>query len=269
VRRLILGVALAAMVLGPGSPLAGPAMTASAAVGLVASSASVGTRMQSGPLVAYVSHHGPPVLSDMTPRSAMFAGLGGAAGGVGLGMASTHAGRAIARDNGLEDPSGRMAHALAMAYAATVGGRVAASALNGDVPWSRIRPPEAAQRADGAQYVVEVDRPGMTLIYFPFDWEHRDLFLSSNARVIDTASGRAVAKAHCFVRTDHSNDLTHHDLLADNAAALKQLIIRKSDACVAELEAKLHLPALAEPDPAADGKSPYDGNPQARAVYRF
>jgi hypothetical protein len=199
----------------------------------------------------------------------MLPGLFGMAGGVGMAVENAHAGRSIARENGLEDPSGRMAHALAVAYAATVGGRVAPTAVIGDASWLHLKPGEMAQRTGGARYLIAVSRPGMTLMYHSFDWEHRDLLLTANAFVVDTANGGAVAKARCFVRTDHANDLTHDDLLYDHAAALKRLIIRKSDACVAQLEAGLHLPLLAEPYPAADGQPGDDGAPQAQAVYRF
>jgi hypothetical protein len=134
-----------------------------------------------------------------------------------------------------------MAHDIAAAYAATQGGRVADAPLLDDHKWTRAKPGSLASEAGGANYVVDVDPPGMNLIYFSFDWTHFDLLFMSDTRIIDTGSGEIVAHSRCFLRTDKAGAQTHDALLADHAAALKALIVAKSQACVAKMKADLKL----------------------------
>ena len=87
-----------------------------------------------------------------------------------------------------------------------------------------------------------VDSPGMNLIYFPVDWAHFDLLFMDRVRVIDTASQKVVAQSKCFIKTHKRPGLlTHDELLADNAAALKQLIKDKAAECTAKMKADLKL----------------------------
>lgn len=191
-------------------------------------------------VVAYVKHTKPPVLIDTTPAKASFALIGAAA--------MMAAGHDIVVKNDIQDPSGDMARDIATAYAAAHAGRVAETPISDDHVWTRPKSGKLVEQAGDARYVVDVDPPGLNLIYFSFDWTHFDLMFSSSVRVIDTSNSQIVAKAGCFINTKKSPGLLgHSELLADNAAALKQLIVRKSQACLVALKTGLKL---------GDGSSP-------------
>lgn len=186
------------------------------------------------PLIDYVKHTKPPVLVDTTAGSAGFALIGAA-----VAIASGHA---IVVDNAIQDPSGDMAHELATAYAAAHGDRVADAPIPDDHLWTRAKSETLVQQSSGASYVVDVDPPGMTLIYFPLDWKHYDLTFMSGVRIIDTSDGKIVAKTRCYLKSQKTpGAMTHGELLANGAVALKQLIVSKSEACVAQMKAGLKL----------------------------
>lgn len=186
-----------------------------------------------GVVIGFVKHTKPPALIDSTPGKAAFGMIGAAA--------SISAGNDIVGMNDIQDPSGDMTHELAVAYAAAHGGRVADAPLLDAHKWTRVKGTDVAAEAAGARYVIDVDSPGMTLIYFSFDWTHFDLMFMATARVIDTSDGAVISKAHCFIKTDKSQAQTHADLLADHAAKLKALIVSKSEACTAVLKTGLKL----------------------------
>jgi hypothetical protein len=181
-----------------------------------------------------VKHSKPPVLVDSTPGTAAFAVIGA--------FAAISAGHDIVVNNAIQDPSGDMAHEIATAYAAAKGGHVADAPLLDDHLWTRAKSDVLTDQANGANYVVDVEPPGLTLIYFSFDWAHFDLMYASRVRIIDAADGKVVAQARCFLKSQKTPSvLTHSELLADSAAALKQLIVSKSDACVALMKTGLTL----------------------------
>ena len=108
--------------------------------------------------------------------------------------------------------------------------------------WTRAKGVNLAQQANGANYVVDVDPPGMNLIYFSLDWTHFDLLFMTSVRIIDTTNGNIVAKTRCFLKSRKTPDsMTHAELLADKAAGLKKLIVQKSATCVDQLKAGLKL----------------------------
>ena len=186
------------------------------------------------PVIAYVKHTKPVQLIDTTPGRAAFALVGAAA--------SIAAGAELVEKHGIEDPSGDMAVKIATAYAASKGGSLAEAPVFDDHKWTRGKASELAARANGASYIVDVEMPGMTLIYFSFDWTHFDLMFGSRVRIVDAKDGSVVGEARCFLKSEKSpGSLTHSELLADNAAALKLLIAAKSEACVAEMNTNLKL----------------------------
>jgi len=184
------------------------------------------------PLIRFVKHTKPPVLIDSTPGTAAFALVGAAA--------AIAAGHDIVVKNGIEDPSGDMARQVALAYAAAHGARVADEPLPDNHLWTQPKGKDLAAEANGARYVIDVDPPGMTLIYFSLDWAHFDLMFASQVRVIDTTTGAVVAKARCFLKSQKTPEaLTHGELLADSAAKLKLLITAKANACATALKTGL------------------------------
>lgn len=187
-----------------------------------------------GPLVGYVKHTQPPVLVDSTPATAGFAMIGA--------VAAIASGHDIVVNNAIQDPSGDMARDIANAFATAKAARVADAPLLDAHLWTRAKAGDLSAQANGAAYVVDVEPPGMTLIYFSFDWTHFDLMYASRVRIIDTADGKVVAQARCFLKSQKTPGvLTHSELLADNAAALKRLIASKSEACLTQMKSALKL----------------------------
>jgi len=186
------------------------------------------------PLIAYTQHSKPPGLIDMTVGSAEL-------GLIGLGIAVS-AGKDIVERDGIIDPSTEMARQIAAAYAAAHGLRVASDPIPDAPNILLTKPDKLAAEANGARYVVDVNPPGMELIYFSLDWTHRDLMFLSSVRIIDATNGKVVANARCFIKTKKTPDLMTHDQLQENhSAGLKLLIQHKTDACMADLKTHLKI----------------------------
>jgi hypothetical protein len=184
--------------------------------------------------IAYVQHPQPPALADTSAGSAAFALVGSAA--------AIASGQRIVSEDGIEDPNREMARTLAVAYAVVRGGSVSAAPILDPDESRGASPAKLAEQAGAAKFVVDVDAPYLNLTYFSFDLTHFDLLFATEARIIDTSNNRVVSKARCFLQAQKSLDLpTHEQLLANNGAALKDLIARKSHACVDEMKAKLKL----------------------------
>lgn len=213
---------------------AAPAAPAGASAGAAASASAAPPASSDAALVAYVAHTKAPVLIDTTPAKAAFALVGAAA--------AIAQGHQIVVDNDIKDPSGDMAREIAATYAQAHGGRVAEAPILDEHQLVRAKGEKLAEDANGARYIVDVDSPGMNLIYFPTDWTHFDVMFSGHVRIIDASTGQVVDKARCFIRAEKTPDaMTHSQLLADKAANLKKVIASKSEACVAKLKTELKL----------------------------
>jgi hypothetical protein len=199
-----------------------------------ATNASQAAPTASGPSVAWVKHVKPPQLMDD------IAGLS-AIGMIGA-VAEISSGKHIVEADNIEDPSRELAETLAASWAAAHGGQVADAPILTDKEMLRASAETLAKNAAGARYVVDVDPPGMTLIYFSFDWTHYDLMYLDFVRVIDVPSNKVVATGRCFIKTEKQGAATHDALIADDGALLKQVIARKADACLIKLKEDLKLP---------------------------
>jgi hypothetical protein len=188
------------------------------------------------PVVTYVVRPIKPQLIDTTPGRASFALVGA--------FASMAAGTQVVADNDIQNPGNDVAIDLARAYATAHGYRLT------DTPVVIADPHQMLQtkagtlsiKAEGAHYVVDVDSPGMNLIYFSLDWGHFDLMYIQNARVVDTTDNRVVANAKCFLKPKKTPEArTHGELMADHAAGLKLLIKAKAQQCAAIMKTQLKL----------------------------
>jgi hypothetical protein len=197
----------------------------------------------SGPLVTYVKHTKPPFMIDTT-IAANELGMIGA-------LASIAAGHDIVTKNDIQDPSSDIARGVALAYAASQGGHVADAPISDDQMPANTKPDALGRYAGGARYVVDVAPASLDIIYFVTDPLRRDLTLRSSAAIVDASTGKTVARAHCFIKQSKDGERFNHDtLLADQAAALKAILARKSQACVDELEAGLKIAPAPPPPPA-------------------
>lgn len=191
------------------------------------------TPSAASPLVAYVKHTKPPVLFDTSAASPVF--------GVGGGIASYSMGKDIVHDNDVQDPSGDIALAIATAFAASKGGRMADQPLPDDHPWTGVKTDDLMKQAGGARYVIDIDPVSMNVIYFQFDWTHYDLLFGTRVRIIDTMDGKVLAKGKCSFKMDKAAAKTHAELIDNGAAGLKKRIAERSQACVALMKVDLRL----------------------------
>ena len=207
----------------PAGPAAAPAQPAADAAPAPA-----------GPLVTYVKHTKPPFMADTTIAAAEL-GMVGA-------IVSISSGHEIVTANGIEDPATEIAHSVALAYAAAQGGHVADAPLADDQMPANTKPDAIGRYAGGARYVVNVSPVDLRIIYFVTDPLRRDVTLMTVAAIIDASTGKVVARAHCFItQSKQCERFTHDQLLADQAAALKAVIVRKGQACVDKLETGLKI----------------------------
>jgi hypothetical protein len=196
----------------------------------------------SGPLVTYIKRTKPPYMIDMTIASAELGMIGA--------FAAISSGHEIVTKNDIADPSTEIARSVAQAYAASQGGRVADTPIPDDQLPARAKPEDVGQRAGGARYVVAVAPANMEVIYFVSDPLRRDITLLTAAEIIDTSSGKVVARARCFIKQAKEGErFTHDQLLADQATALKAVIVRKSHECVEKLETGMKIAPQPEPAP--------------------
>ena len=187
-----------------------------------------------GPVIGYIKHTKPPSLIDQTIASAEM-GLIGAA-------VAISAGHDIVNANNIEDPSVDVARQVAAAYAASQGGHVAGAPISDDQMPPKTRIEDIGHFAAGARYVVNVAPVNMEIIYFVTDPLRRDLMVASVGQIVDASTGKVVAKGRCFVKSEKVGDRYTHDQLLDNqAAALKTLIVRKSQECAEKMEASMKL----------------------------
>jgi len=194
-----------------------------------------------GPLIAYVKRTKPPFLLDQTIAAAELGMIGA--------IAAISAGHDIVAKNSIEDPSGDVAHRIAVAYAATQSGQVAEAPISDDQMPPKTKPDEIGKYAGTARYVVVVAPVNMEIIYFVTDPLRRDLMLSSSGEIIDTSNGKVIAKGRCFIKSEKVGQRYNHDtLLADQAAGLKSLIVQKSEQCANKMEEQMKIgPAGATP----------------------
>lgn len=197
---------------------------------------STPTSALTGPLVAYVKHTPPPYVFDESSTGWAFGAIG---------MASDVAsGHEIAEKDGIEDPGTGVAREIAAAYAAAQGGRLVDAPVLSSHGRGQPRdsPESLAELAKGARYVVDADPTAISISDFRFDWTHYDLDYIDAVRIIDTSDDKVVASARCSIKSEPSAGLpTHAELLADGGARLKDLIAKKSQACLAKLRNDLKL----------------------------
>jgi hypothetical protein len=194
----------------------------------------------SGPVVAYIVRDVQPTLIDSKPSNAAFGVIGA--------VAAISAGGDIVKKNNIANPANDIARDLAAAYAADHGYRLADTPLPVDKDHPAPKREGLAAFSQGARYVVDVEPPGMTLIYQPLGWTSFDLMYADRVRVTDVETGKVIENARCFLKSQkRPGQLSHDQLLADGAAGLKLLIKAKATECTAAIATELKLPLPAQP----------------------
>jgi hypothetical protein len=190
----------------------------------------------SGPAVGYAVQGQKPKLSMFTLNNVAFGGLGVAgaaiAGVAADAIANTGAATQVTADD-LDDPAQKLGSALAEAYAAKKGGHSASAPF-------MLQKGGPAPDMSGAAYVIYVETVNWGAYYLPLNWTHFHVQYFVKFHIVETASGKNVAKASCrkFARNAGSPP-SFQELHADKGAVLKSLLASASDDCLQEFKTKI------------------------------
>ena len=177
-----------------------------------------------------VTHREKPDFSAVTAGKAMF-GLIGAAGMV-------VAGNRIVEQNAVEDPAGSIASELAAELASAHAMTVVPTKVV-TTSWSSA---ELAKQYSGADILLDVQTVNWSFVYFPSDFNNYRVIYSAKLRLIDTKNRKVLAEGFCARVPEKSDDAPgYEELLADQAARLKQELKAGGDQCIAEFRARVLL----------------------------
>jgi hypothetical protein len=160
-----------------------------------------------------VAKHEKPSFGAMTAGKAAFGIIGAAA--------MIAKGNSIVQENNVEDPAGYIAKELAGDLATTHSLTV--------VP------------ADGgADILLDVRTVNWSFAYFPTDWNSYRVIYSAKLKLTDTRSGKVLAEGFCARIPEKSDGAPgYEELMADQAARLKQELTAGADHCIAEFRSKV------------------------------
>ncbi len=170
-----------------------------------------------------------PSFGATTAGKASFGLLGAAA------MIS--AGNEIVKKNAVEDPAGSIARELANSFATANAMTVVPTE---GVLAKGTNPAELARQYSGADLLLDVQTVNWGFAYFPTDWNNYRVIYSAKARLIDTKTRKVLAEGFCSRVPDKTDDApSHEELLANQAARLKQELQVAADHCISEFRAKV------------------------------
>ncbi len=170
-----------------------------------------------------------PSFGATTAGKASFGLLGAAA------MIS--AGNEIVKKNAVEDPAGSIARELANSFASANAMTVVPTE---GVLAKGTNPAELARQYSGADLLLDVQTVNWGFAYFPTDWNNYRVIYSAKARLIDTKTRKVLAEGFCSRVPEKTDDApSHEELLANQAARLKQELEAAADHCISEFRAKV------------------------------
>jgi hypothetical protein len=130
-------------------------------------------------------------------------------------------GNSIVEGNNIEDPAGYIAKELA-------GDLASAHSMT-------VVPAES-----GADILLDVRTVNWSFAYFGTDWNNYRVIYSAKLKLIDNRSRKVLAEGFCARVPEKSDSAPGYDeLLADQAARLKQELRAGADHCIAELRSKV------------------------------
>jgi hypothetical protein len=101
-------------------------------------------------------------------------------------------------------------------------------------------PAELARQYSGADLLLDVQTVNWGFAYFPTDWNNYRVIYSAKARLIDTKTRKVLAEGFCSRVPEKTDDApSHEELLANQAARLKQELEAAADHCISEFRAKV------------------------------
>jgi hypothetical protein len=169
-----------------------------------------------------------PSFVAMTAGKAVFGMIGA--------LAMTSAGNDIIVNNQVPDPADEIARGLADALKTSRGARI----TPGVADVTAEDPAALSAAAGGANYILDGRTLGWSFGYFPTDWSHYRVMYTAKARLIDTASKSVVAQGNCSLTPDsNAGAPTYAELIANNAARLKQELSLAGGRCMARLKTEM------------------------------
>jgi hypothetical protein len=169
-----------------------------------------------------VTRYEMPGFNAMTAGKAAFGMIGAAA------MIS--AGNKIVAENEIPDPAVAIADRLAQRLQADRGMVVRD---NGGKVTDNDKLPTLQSTYPGADYLLDVRTLSWGFFYYPANWDNYRVVSSYRLRLIDAATGKAVAETACSATEgDDANPPTRDQLLADDAALLKSYLEASTARCV-------------------------------------
>jgi hypothetical protein len=170
-----------------------------------------------------------PSFAAMTAGKAMFAALGA--------LAMHSEGDKIVATNNVADPAGAVARDIAATLANVREVQLVAPPL-------AVKTTDAAELAvlarDKAQLLLDVQTTYWAFAYFPTNWTRYRVMYFARARLIDTRSGEVLGSASCKRTTDdEAGAPTYDELLANEAAVLKQKLQTAGAECAKTMKAEL------------------------------
>lgn len=170
-----------------------------------------------------------PSFGATTAGKASFGLLGAAA------MIS--AGNEIVKKNAVEDPAVAIATELASGFASANAMTVVPTE---GVLAKSTNPAELARQYSKADLVLDVQTVNWGFAYFPTDWNNYRVIYSAKARLIDTRTRKVLAEGFCSRVPEKTDDApSHEELLANQAARLKQELEAAAQHCVSEFRSKV------------------------------
>jgi hypothetical protein len=153
-------------------------------------------------------------------------------------VAMLEAGKKIVEENGIEDPSPRLARDL-LAAAQAQYGVTPASISPVQAGSTTVDPAKLVDGAAGADLVFDIQGMGGQFRYLPLHWGSYVVDSGYKFRVIEVAGAKVVAEGFCHQQGDSKNAVSKDELLADHAARLKQILDSERQACFEELKQKV------------------------------
>jgi hypothetical protein len=184
------------------------------------------------PLIAYAAPASPPNFIAYSSKAATAGVLFGAVGGMAVVGMMIAEGNRIVRESEIRDPAIDIARRVAELYGHAHGLALAGQpiALHGEKP---------AAAAGSAKSVVEVQTTSWGFFPTAMLGSHFEAAYAARLTLLNVANGAVVIKDKCVIKVSKKPDApSHEQLLADNAAVLKQQLSAAADACVEQLRVK-------------------------------
>lgn len=190
-------------------------------VGLVTLAGCVSTKIVPLQQGRMASLQGKTLAVAKREKPSFAAGTAGKAAFGVIGAAAMIAkGNSIIQENHVEDPAVYIAKELAGDLATAHSMTLAAEG--------------------GADILLDVRTVNWSFIYFPTDWNSYRVIYSAKLKLTDAKSGKVLAEGFCARVPEKSDSAPgYEELMADQAARLKQELTAGADQCIGEFRAKV------------------------------